>query len=46
VVCSSSASSDKTGTLMLEAPAPTSMTITLKGSGLEAAFVGVLLSLS
>jgi type II secretory pathway pseudopilin PulG len=43
VTCSSSVSSDKTGTLMLEASAPTSLTVTLKGEGLEAMFLGVLL---
>ncbi|MGP8066086.1 MAG: type II secretion system protein [Acidimicrobiales bacterium] len=43
VTCSSSSSSDKTGTLMLEASAPTSLTVTLKGTGLEAMFLGVLL---
>jgi prepilin-type N-terminal cleavage/methylation domain-containing protein len=43
VKCSSSSSSDKTGTLMLEASAPTSLTVTLQGTGLEAMFLGVLL---
>ena len=43
VTCSSSVTSDKTGTVMLEASAPTSLTVTLKGSGLEAMFLGVLL---
>ena len=43
VKCASSVTSDKTGTLMLEAQAPTSLTVTMKGAGLEAVFVGVLL---
>jgi prepilin-type N-terminal cleavage/methylation domain-containing protein len=43
VKCSSSSSSNKTGTLMLEASAPTSLTVTLQGTGLEAMFLGVLL---
>jgi type II secretory pathway pseudopilin PulG len=48
VKCSSSVSSDKTGTVMLEASAPTSLTVTLsgggqQGNGLEAMFLGVLL---
>lgn len=43
VTCSSSSNSDKTGTVMLEASAPTSLTVTLKGAGLEAMFLGVLL---
>ncbi len=40
---SSGWSSDKTGTLMLSAPAPTSMNVTMKGGGLEGVFFGVLL---
>jgi hypothetical protein len=43
VKCASSVTSDKTGTLMLEAQAPTSLTVTMNGAGLEAVFVGVLL---
>jgi hypothetical protein len=43
VTCSSSSNSDKTGTVMLEASAPTSLTVTLQGAGLEAMFLGVLL---
>jgi prepilin-type N-terminal cleavage/methylation domain-containing protein len=43
VTCSSSVNSDKTGTVMLEASAPTSLTVTLQGAGLEAMFLGVLL---
>ncbi len=35
---------DHTGTVMLEAAAPTSLTITLNGGGLQATFLGVLLS--
>lgn len=43
VTCSSSQSSDKTGTVMLEAAAPTTLTVQLNGTGLEAMFLGVLL---
>ena len=43
VECSSTVTSYKTGTLMLEAAAPTSLTVTMKGAGLEAVFVAVLL---
>jgi prepilin-type N-terminal cleavage/methylation domain-containing protein len=43
VTCTASVSSDKTGTVMLEALNPTSMTVTLVGSGLQAMFLGVLL---
>ncbi|MGP8162399.1 MAG: beta strand repeat-containing protein [Acidimicrobiales bacterium] len=43
VECGASVSSDKTGTVMLEAPAPTTLTVTLNGAGLEAIFLGVLL---
>lgn len=37
-------SADHTGTVMLRATAPTSLTVTLNGGGLEALFFGVLLS--
>ena len=36
-------SSDKTGTVMLEAAAPTKLTVQMVGTGLEAMFMGVLL---
>jgi hypothetical protein len=43
VECAASVSSNKTGTVMLEAPAPTTLNITMVGTGLEAIFVGLLL---
>jgi hypothetical protein len=43
VTCASSVSSDKTGTVMLEASAPNSLTARMVGTGLEAMFMGVLL---
>ncbi len=43
VECASSVTTNKTGTVMLEAPAPTSLTVTMKGAGLQAIFLGVLL---
>lgn len=43
VECQASVDSDKTGTVMLSAPAPTSLTTTMHGSGLEAMFIGILL---
>ena len=46
VTCGATLSSDKTGTVMLEAPAPSSMQVVLQGSpgnGHEAIFVGVML---
>ncbi len=43
VTCTATVSSDKTGTVMLEALNPTSLTVTMVGSGLEAMFLGVLL---
>jgi competence protein ComGC len=43
VTCGASVGSDKTGTVMLEAAEPTTLTVTLVGTGLEAIFVGVLL---
>jgi Tfp pilus assembly protein PilE len=43
VTCGASVSSDKTGTVMVEAQAPTTLTVTLVGGGLEAIFLGVLL---
>jgi prepilin-type N-terminal cleavage/methylation domain-containing protein len=43
VTCKASVSSDKTGTVMLEAAAPTQLTVQMVGTGLEAMFMGVLL---
>jgi prepilin-type N-terminal cleavage/methylation domain-containing protein len=43
VTCAASVSSDKTGTAMISAPAPTSLTDTMVGTGLEAMFIGILL---
>jgi len=43
VTCGASVSSDKTGTVMVEAAAPTTLTVTMVGTGLEAIFLGVLL---
>jgi len=46
VECGAAVGSDKTGTVMLEAAAPSTLSISLigaEGNGLEAAFVGVLL---
>jgi hypothetical protein len=43
VICMSTVSSDKTGTVMLEAAAPSTLTVQLDGTGLEAMFMGVLL---
>ena len=43
VECQASMSSDKTGTVMLSAPTPNSLTANLVGTGLEAIFMGILL---
>lgn len=43
VTCFNSPSEDHTGTAMLEAATPTSLTVTLNGGGLQATFLGVLL---
>ncbi len=43
VTCAASVSSDKTGTVMLEALTPSSLTVTMVGTGLEAIFIGLLL---
>jgi prepilin-type N-terminal cleavage/methylation domain-containing protein len=43
VTCGATVSSDKTGTVMLQAPAPTTMTVQMVGGGLEAMFLGMLL---
>ena len=46
VVCSTTNSTDKTGTPMLKATTPSSLTVTLYGGGLEAMFMGILLQAS
>jgi type II secretory pathway pseudopilin PulG len=46
VECSANAqetSGNKTGTVMLQAPAPTALTVVMKGNGLQAIFIGLLL---
>jgi prepilin-type N-terminal cleavage/methylation domain-containing protein len=43
VECAAGVSSYKTGTVMLEAAAPTGLTVTLQGTGLQAVFIGLLL---
>ena len=43
VKCDATVNSDKSGTVMLEAPAPTKLTVTMVGAGLQAMFLGVLL---
>jgi hypothetical protein len=43
VECAATVDSDKTGTVMLQAPAPTTLTVTMVGAGLEAVFLGLLL---
>ncbi len=43
VECQASVSNVKTGTVMLSAPAPSSLTANLVGTGLEAIFMGILL---
>jgi len=43
VTCGASVSSDKTGTVMVAALAPTTLTVILDGAGLQAIFLGVLL---
>ncbi len=43
VTCTTANSTDKTGTVMLEALQPSSLTVTLVGTGLQAMFLGVLL---
>jgi type II secretory pathway pseudopilin PulG len=44
VECAASVSSDKTGTVMLESPTPSSLSVQLVGQGLQAIFVGMMLS--
>jgi prepilin-type N-terminal cleavage/methylation domain-containing protein len=43
VVCSATDSSNKNGTVMLEAPHPAGLTVTMVGTGLEGMFLGVML---
>jgi prepilin-type N-terminal cleavage/methylation domain-containing protein len=43
VECSANSQVDKTGTVMLEAVHPTSLTVTMVGAGLQATFIGLLL---
>jgi prepilin-type N-terminal cleavage/methylation domain-containing protein len=43
VECQATVSSDKTGTVMLTAPTPTTLTVHMVGTGLEAMFLGLLL---
>jgi hypothetical protein len=43
VECRATVPSDKTGTVMLQAPAPTTLTVMMVGQGLEAVFLGLLL---
>lgn len=43
VECEASLQLDKTGTIMLQATAPTSLTVTMKGAGLQAFFLAVFL---
>ena len=48
ILCESDQQLNKTGTLMLASPEPTSLapqslTVTMKGAGIEALFLGVLL---
>jgi len=43
VTCSATVSSDKTGTVMLEASQPSKLSVQMVGTGLEAMFIGLLL---
>ena len=43
VKCTTTNSTDKTGTVMLQAKTPSQLTVTLVGTGLQAMFLGVLL---
>ena len=43
VECAATVNSDKTGTVMIDAATPTSLTINMVGTGLEAFFIGLLL---
>ena len=44
VKCAATVSSDKTGTVMLEAPTPSSLSVQMVGAGLQANFIGMRLS--
>jgi len=44
VKCSANSQVNKTGTVMLEAATPSSLTVTMKAAGLQAMFLGLLLS--
>ncbi len=43
VQCFATVNSDKTGTVMISAPAPSTLTVWMHGAGLEAVFLGLLL---
>jgi prepilin-type N-terminal cleavage/methylation domain-containing protein len=43
VQCAAGVSEDKTGTVMLEAPEPSTLTVNMVGTGLQAVFLGFLL---
>jgi prepilin-type N-terminal cleavage/methylation domain-containing protein len=43
VLCAATVSSDKTGTVMLQAATPTTLSVQMVGDGLEAMFIGLLL---
>lgn len=43
VECAADVTEDKTGTVMLEAPEPTNLTVNMVGTGLQAIFLGFLL---
>jgi hypothetical protein len=43
VECAATVNSDKTGTVMLQAPTPNTLTVTMVGAGLQAVFLGLLL---
>jgi hypothetical protein len=43
VECQSNIQTNKTGAVILEAPAPTSLSIEMKGAGIQAIFLGLLL---
>jgi hypothetical protein len=43
VECTATKDSDKTGTVMLQAPTPQTLTVTMVGAGLQAVFLGLLL---
>ena len=43
VECAAGVDEDKTGTVMLQAPEPTTLTVNMVGTGLQAIFLGFLL---